>query len=116
MAWRILLAHDDLPFREQASSALQKEGHSVESVDDGRAAVSDVVAEQFDLIVCGENMPHATGEQVAAVAIAARHPARFILVTDHPERFGRLPRGVDVVLETPPSIDTLLEAVAKVMD
>ncbi len=67
---RILLAEDDLVNRELAGRLLQKSGHTVTAVCDGREAVSVLEAfgaKTFDLVLMDVQMPRMDGLKATAV-------------------------------------------------
>ena len=71
----ILLAEDNLINQKMAISLLQKMGHSVTVVQNGRQAVEKSEAEQFDLILMDVQMPEMDGLE-ATTAIRAREASR----------------------------------------
>ena len=71
----ILLAEDNLINQKMAISLLQKMGHSVTVVQNGRQAVEKSEAEQFDLILMDVQMPEMDGLE-ATTAIRAREVSR----------------------------------------
>jgi CheY-like chemotaxis protein len=71
----ILLAEDNLINQKMATSLLQKMGHSVTVVQNGRQAVEKSEAEQFDLILMDVQMPEMDGLE-ATTAIRAREASR----------------------------------------
>ena len=60
----ILLVDDDPKLREVVGYALQREGHSVQSVRDGAEALRLLANLQFDLLVVDVSMPEVDGFQL----------------------------------------------------
>ena len=76
---RILVVDDDADVRELIELALEGQGHEVDSVDSGRAALERVTQHAYDLIVCDLHMPDRDGPAVYR-AIARRPPPRPAVV------------------------------------
>ena len=68
----ILLAEDNAVNRLVAVRLLQKQGHSVTVVCDGRQAVDTLAREQFDLALLDIQMPELDGYEVAAAGFAQK--------------------------------------------
>ena len=116
MAYSVLVADDESNIRTLLIRILEASGHQVTAAADGRAALERISAEEFDLLICDQSMPHATGEQVAAVARATKPKTKVILLSGNPDRSGRLPAGVHLILSKPISITALREAIEQVMN
>jgi CheY-like chemotaxis protein len=58
---RILLAEDNEVNRRVAIRILEKEGHSVVAVEDGKKAVAAVLSQNFDLVLMDVQMPEMDG-------------------------------------------------------
>ena len=115
MAYSVLVADGESNIRTLLIRILEASGDQVTAVADGRAALERITAEEFDLLICDQSMPHATGEQVAAVARATKPNTKVILLTGNPDRSGRLPAGVHLILTKPLSISDLREAIEQLM-
>jgi CheY-like chemotaxis protein len=63
---RILLAEDNPVNQQVASRLLQRQGHSVRIVGDGRGAVQAFGDERFDLILMDIQMPEMSGYEATA--------------------------------------------------
>jgi signal transduction histidine kinase/ActR/RegA family two-component response regulator len=58
---RILLAEDNLVNQTVAARLLERQGHSVKVVANGRQAIEAVAEEQFDLVLMDNQMPECSG-------------------------------------------------------
>ncbi len=58
---RILIADPDSSFCESLCESLRKEGHEIERVDDGKAALEAVTMGDWDLLLCEVDLPGANG-------------------------------------------------------
>jgi CheY-like chemotaxis protein len=77
----ILLAEDNVINQRLATRLLEKEGHSVTIVNDGRQAVAALERESFDLILMDVQMPEMNGyEATAAVRRKERSTGAHILI------------------------------------
>ena len=63
---RILLAEDGVINQQVAVRLLEERGHSVEVVNNGRAAVEQVAAEPFDVVLMDVQMPDMDGLEATA--------------------------------------------------
>lgn len=114
----ILLAEDTLFFRRAIISALEKGGHRVHAVNDGKEALEALShsLERFDLIVSDIEMPNMNGFELAKAV--RNHPSYssipLLAVSSRADKSyiekGK-EAGFDVYLEKLKT-DTLLEAVA----
>jgi CheY-like chemotaxis protein/anti-sigma regulatory factor (Ser/Thr protein kinase) len=118
---RILIVDDDPLVLKSLGDALQGDGHLVISANQGRAGIDTFVAarergEPFDAVITDLGMPHVDGRQVAA-AIKAVAPATLVLLlTGWGQRLiaeGDIPPHVDRVLNKPPRMRELREALAR---
>ena len=64
MAYRILLVEDDAAIRESVSALLRLDGHHVETVDDGREALSLLAGRSYDVILSDFRMPSMDGDEL----------------------------------------------------
>jgi DNA-binding response OmpR family regulator len=80
---RVLLAEDDDGIREPLARSLQREGHEVEAVTNGRDATARGVAGDHDLLVLDIGMPGADGLEVCRRVREVRPLVPIIFLTAH---------------------------------
>ena len=81
MTEQILLADDEMTFRENFSAVLREEGYTVRDVPNGTEALSAIAAESFDVALLDIRMPDVDGIKVLC-EIMQRHPeTRVIMIT-----------------------------------
>jgi len=74
----ILLADDDASMRQYLHRALARTGYQVTAVEDGPAALDELAARSFDLLLTDIVMPGMDGIELARRA-APRHPAMRVM-------------------------------------
>ena len=90
---RILIADPDSSFCESLCESLRKEGHEIEGVDDGKAALEAVTKGDWDLLLCEVDLPGAKGLELL-------------------QRTQDLsPRTLVLVVSSSPSLETAIEAI-----
>ncbi len=90
---RILIADPDSSFCESISESLRKEGHEVEGVEDGGAALEAVTNGDWDFLLCEVDLPGAKGLELL-------------------QRTQDLsPRTLILVVSSSPSLETAVEAI-----
>ncbi len=77
---RILLVEDDPSIREVTAIGLRQAGFTVETADDGRAALDRFEAEPFDLVLLDVMLPRLDGLDVAR-AIRATSTVPIVMLT-----------------------------------
>ncbi|MEQ8370365.1 MAG: response regulator [Alphaproteobacteria bacterium] len=112
---RILIAEDELPVREFVRRALASDGHEVEAVDDGLAALARLGESDgdFDLLITDIVMPGMDGIALALKLSATRPDLRIILMTGYaPERqrAHNLDALIHSVIAKPFSLRQILDA------
>jgi two-component system, sensor histidine kinase and response regulator len=118
---RILVAEDNLVNRKLVTRLLQKRGHRIAAVDNGRAAVASVASateKRFDLVLMDVQMPEMNGLEAAA-AIRTQEEGRgthvpIIALTAHAMQGDRercLAAGMDGYLAKPIDVEELISAV-----
>src|SRR5713101_9709559 len=81
---RVLIVDDDPDVRELIELTLEGQGHDVDRVESGRAALERLAQHAYDLIVCDLHMPDRDGPAVYR-ALERRPPPRpaFLFVTGY---------------------------------
>src|SRR5215472_3418268 len=118
---RVLLAEDNPVNQTLAMRILEKLGHKVQVVNDGRAALGRSQAEEFDLILMDVQMPEMDGLEAtkairAAEASTGKH-IPIIAMTAHAMKGDReecLSAGMDEYLSKPIRIDELKQAMSEI--
>ncbi len=64
---RILVVDNDVDMRELIELALDGEGHDIDSVDSGQAALERLAQHAYDLVVCDLHMPDVDGRAIYPV-------------------------------------------------
>ena len=115
---RILLVDDEMIVRRVHSELLRRDGHQVEAVDSGPAALAAFARQPFDLVVTDMAMEGMSGEQLAVHIQKLAPGTPIILLTGFGDliqaREQKVP-GVSVVLGKPATLDKLRTAVRKAM-
>lgn len=115
---RILLAEDNLVNRRVALRLLEKEGHEVVAVNDGREAVEILERESFDVVLMDVQMPRMDGFEATRLIRQREYGGGgripILAMTAHamkgdPERC--LAAGMDGYIAKPIQVGELLEAV-----
>ena len=107
---RVLLAEDAELGREALAALLRREGCQVTQAADGLSAISALGDAVFDLLLLDQQMPGASGVEVAAAAQSLNPLPRVVLMTaSSDEAVVRAARqaGVDQVLTKPVSVRRL---------
>ncbi len=116
---RILLAEDNIINQMFASKVLERVGHKVTSVVNGKAAIEELYKDKYDVVLMDVQMPVMDGYE-AARRIRAHSEGRFdpglpiVALTAHAmmgDREKCQSAGMDMYLSKPFSVSHLLEAV-----
>ncbi len=96
---RILVVDDDIRTTTVFAKMLREDGHDVDVVHDGKAAIEQLEqAVLFDILVTDIHMPHADGFTVAKYA-RDRYPLLpIIFVTGYPDRVSRRAKTLDSLM------------------
>jgi two-component system, sensor histidine kinase and response regulator len=119
---RILLVEDNVINQKVASLMLEKKGHVVVTVNNGREAIETLADQDFDAVLMDVQMPEMDGLQTTA-AIRAREEGTdrhlpILAVTAHAlhgDRETCLDAGMDGYLSKPIQSAQLLQALAEVL-
>lgn len=65
---RILLAEDDPSMRQFLAAALRRAGYEVDAVGDGEAALAEIRARRYDMLLADIVMPGMDGIELARIA------------------------------------------------
>lgn len=115
-SFRVLLAEDNAVNRRLATRIIEKAGHHVTAVTNGREAVDAIAVEDFDLILMDVSMPEMDGLEATA-AIRALYPERrlpIIALTAHAligDREMCLGAGMNAYLSKPIKADELIQVI-----
>ncbi|MFO0926739.1 MAG: response regulator [Gemmataceae bacterium] len=117
--WRVLLVEDNLVNQKLASRLLEKRGHSVAVVSNGREAMAAIERETFDLILMDLAMPEMDGfEATRAIRLREQETGRHQLIvamTAHAMKGDRercLEAGMDGYIAKPIQPTELYETIA----
>ena len=89
----VLLADDEVTFRQTLTKVLQEEGMDVTAVADGLAAIEAVDKRAYDIAILDIQMPGADGIKVLREIMKARPETRIIMVT----AFGTVEMAVEAI-------------------
>ena len=115
---RILVVDDEPDVRQAIKMMLEHDGHEVQTVDSGEAALALLEHNTFDLITTDYSMAGMKGDQLAAI-IKQRWPGQPVIMATafvaylYPS--SKPSGGVDCVLNKPFSLVELRKAIALVM-
>jgi len=118
---RVLLAEDNPVNQMLAMKILERLGHKVQVVNDGKEAIGQARAQDFDLIFMDVQMPEMDGLEAtmairAAEAVTGKH-VPIVAMTAHAMKGDRekcLSAGMDGYLSKPIRIDELKQAISEV--
>src|SRR5262249_32676833 len=116
--WRILYAEDVRELREIARMTLKPEGHAIECVNDGRAALERLQAapEAFDVILMDHHMPRMNGLEFVEELRKMKWPGKIIVFSSELRKEverAYLALHVDLVLPKPIFPSELRKALAE---
>ncbi len=81
MKYQILLADDEVTFRETFTKVLQEEGMDVTAVSNGTDAIDAVTKNSYDVVILDIQMPGANGIKVLRETMKVRPQTRVIMIT-----------------------------------
>ena len=118
---RILIVDDDPLLIKSLRDALETDGHIVTPANGGQAGIdtfqkAKADGEMFDVVITDLGMPNVDGRRVAAAIKEASATTPVIMLTGWGQRLtaeGEIPPCVDRVLNKPPKLKDLREALAQ---
>jgi len=114
---QILVVDDDPSVRKVISMLLRYDGHDVEAVDSGDAALALLTQRSFHIVITDYTMPEMTGDQLI-VCIRKLHPdLPVIMVTAYPDHqvLTQSTGRADVLLLKPFTREALRAAINQVL-
>jgi signal transduction histidine kinase/CheY-like chemotaxis protein/HPt (histidine-containing phosphotransfer) domain-containing protein len=122
VAWRVLLAEDNVVNQKLALRLLQRQGHTVVLASTGKEALALLKEQSFDMILMDVQMPEmdgleATGQIRAGEKETGRH-LPIVAMTAHAmagDRERCLKAGMDEYVSKPIQAHELYKAIARVM-
>ncbi len=81
---RLLVVDDELSLCQLLEIAFRKEGHTVETVSSGGAALRKIESQAYDIVISDIRMPDLTGIELLKRTRDSRIPSAFILITAVP--------------------------------
>ncbi len=120
-ATNILILEDDFELQSSIRDVLVSRGYSVYLAKDGAEGIRQVLAMDFDIIICDMIMPAFPGDKfyLATSRVKSHLCERFIFITGHRSNFG-VAEFIDsvngTVLFKPFRIDDLVLAVDHILD
>ncbi len=115
---RVLVVDDEPRILSLVGEYLAADRHQVETATDGRAGLDKLRTGHFDLIVTDRSMPKMSGDQLAVAAKRLSPETPVLLLTGFGELMadqGERPEGVDMIVSKPLTLETLREAMAKLI-
>ena len=115
---KVLVVDDDPAIRTSLSRALVLEGYTVETANDGNAALSQVISFEPDVIVLDLMMPNVDGLSVCRVLRSEGNRIPILMLTARTEtsdRVAGLDAGADDYLGKPFALEEILARVRALM-
>jgi len=113
---KILIVEDDEPVRNLAARALERDGHDVETAEDGESGLDRIRACSggYDLVISDIRMPAMDGIEMAKAAAALFPGLRIMLVTGYADMREQAEELRSIILEVLPKPFTLDQFRSKV--
>jgi DNA-binding NtrC family response regulator len=119
MSARILVAEDDELTLELLEKVLRREGYEVVGVADGRAAIEQLAAKPFDLVLTDIQMTRASGMEVLEAVRASGRETPVVLITAYAEPgavMDAIGHGAADYLGKPVDIEAVRTTVARALE
>lgn len=119
---RILIVDDDPTLLHSLQEILEADGHSIVAADGGQAGIDTFLAalqtgDPFPVVITDLGMPYVDGRKVATAIKTANASTVILMLTGWGQRLAAandVPAHVDKVLNKPPKINDLREALARI--
>jgi DNA-binding response OmpR family regulator len=101
---RLLIVEDERVLADAIATGLRREAHAVDVAYDGSGALERTSVNQYDVIEQDRDLPKVHGDDVCRTLVAARYPARILMLTasgDLEDRVEGLSIGADDYLAKP---------------
>ncbi len=119
-ALRILVVEDEPLVREVLTVYLAEDKHEIITANDGRQGLEVFNGQgPFDLVLTDRAMPEMNGDALAAEIKKVKPGQRVILLTGFGDLMtgsGEQPKGVDLVVSKPFTLNALRNAIGKLME
>ncbi len=117
---RALVVDDDAEVRDILRAVLSRAGHEVVDVGDGREAVEQLAAHEFDIVLLDVELPQLNGLEVMAAVKALGQPRPPVLMISglgSPRDVTRgLQAGASIYLTKPFKHHELMAGVSRLLD
>lgn len=113
---KILIVEDDEPVRTLAARALERDGHSVDTAEDGELGLDQIRSQggAYDLVVSDIRMPAMDGIEMAKAASRLYPELKIMLVTGYAEQREQAEELRSIIVEVVPKPFTLAQIRDKV--
>jgi PAS domain S-box-containing protein len=114
---RILVIEDNEEQRELMQEYLNIDNHDVELADNGHEGITRFMDGWYDLVITDRAMPGMSGDEVARQIKHYAPDKNIIMLTgfgDMMEATERKPKGVDLILSKPVTLEKLRKAISQV--
>jgi CheY-like chemotaxis protein/two-component sensor histidine kinase len=120
---QILCIDDDVLIRDLVTEMLKRDGHSVETAENGQVGLNTFRAaarlgEPFDAVIVDFGMPYLDGREVAQRIKRESPRTPVVLLTAWAKELkaqDKIPDRADAILEKPPNIEDLRTVLSKVV-
>ncbi len=116
--YKVLLVDDDPSLLSAFRSLLEFDGHEVQTVENGAAALGLLQQDKFDILITDFEMPGMRGDELVELARQIRPDQPIIMASGaltYTSQTAHLVAGVDCLLNKPFTMQELREAIAWVI-